>query len=115
MLTAISVGGVLGALARYGVGELLPQHPHGFPVATFGINVAGCLAIGVLMTVTEHRLLRPFLGTGVLGGFTTFSTYAVETRGLLAERPVTALLYLFGTLLAAVLATWTGTLIGQRR
>lgn len=119
MLAAVSAGGVVGALARYGIGELLPQHPHGFPVATFGINVAGCLAIGVLMALTEHRvmhrLVRPFLGTGILGGFTTFSTYAVETRGLLAERPVTALLYLFGTLLAAVVATWAGMLAGRRR
>ena len=119
LLAAVSAGGVLGALARYGVGELIPQHPHGFPLATFGINVAGCLAIGVLMALTEHRpthrLARPFLGTGVLGGFTTFSSYAVESRELFADRPVTALLYLFGTLFAAVAATWAGTLVGRFR
>lgn len=119
LLAAVAAGGVLGALARYGTGELLPQHPHGFPLATFGINVTGCLAIGVLMGLTEHRpvhrLVRPFLGTGVLGGFTTFSTYAVESRGLFADHPVTALVYLFGTLLAAVVAAWAGTLVARRR
>jgi CrcB protein len=119
LLTAVAAGGVLGALARYGTGELLRQHPGGFPLATFGINVAGCLAIGVLMGLTEdrivHRLVRPFVGTGVLGGFTTFSTYAVESRGLFADQPVTALLYLFGTLLAAVLAAWAGTALARPR
>lgn len=114
MLAAISVGGALGALARYGINSALPTAPGAFPWATFLINVLGCGLIGVLMVlITEvwvaHRLLRPFLGVGVLGGFTTFSTYAAETRALL--RPDTILLaagYLAGTLLAALLAVMLG-------
>nr|WP_063051485.1 CrcB family protein [Nocardia arthritidis] len=109
----VALGGALGALARYGLAQGLPGRPGHFPLATFVTNVAGCFVIGVLMVaVTEiwtvHRLLRPFLGVGVLGGFTTFSTYANEVRGLL--RPGTIVVaagYLAGTLLCALLATLT--------
>jgi CrcB protein len=114
VLGAIAVGGGLGAIARYGVGVLLPTVPGRFPIGTFLINVVGCLLIGVLMVlVTEvfaaHPLVRPFLGVGVLGGFTTFSTYANEVRGLLrpGDLPV-ALLYTAGTLIAALLAVIGG-------
>ncbi|HEV7652777.1 MAG TPA: CrcB family protein [Actinophytocola sp.] len=88
VLGVVALGGGLGALARYGLTVLLPTPPGGFPWATFLVNVLGCLLIGVLMVpVTEvhaaHRLVRPFLGVGVLGGFTTFSTYALEVHSLL--------------------------------
>ncbi|MEU1548590.1 CrcB family protein [Nocardia sp. NPDC005745] len=107
----VALGGALGALARYGLAQGLPGRPGHFPLATFVTNVAGCFAIGVLMVaVTEiwtvHRLLRPFLGVGVLGGFTTFSTYANEVRGLLRpDTIVVAAGYLAGTLICALLAT----------
>jgi CrcB protein len=114
VLAAVSTGGVIGALARYGLGSAFPPSPNGFPWATFGINVSGCLLIGGLMVlITDvwrtRRLLRPFLGTGLLGGYTTFSTYIVEIQHLLnggAAR--TALAYLAGTLLAAPAATYLG-------
>jgi CrcB protein len=113
VLGAIAVGGAIGALTRYGVARTWPARSGGFPWATFAINVSGCLAIGVLLVViTElratHRLARPFLGTGLLGGFTTFSTYAVETERLLRDHPVTALAYLTGTAVAALIAVQTG-------
>lgn len=111
VLAAVAAGGVLGALARYGLGVVFPRTVTGFPWATFGINVSGCLLIGVLIVLvgTQRRLLRPFLGTGVLGGYTTFSTYVVDTENLMrAGAPRTALLYLFGTLAAALLATYAG-------
>lgn len=114
VLAVISAGGALGALARYGLSVAIPVAPGQFPLATFLINVSGCLLIGVLMVlVTEvypaHPLLRPFFGVGVLGGFTTFSTYAEEVRGLLRpEWTVTGLGYLAGTIAAAVLAAWLG-------
>lgn len=108
VLPVIAAGGVLGALARNGIAVALPHQGTGFPWATFVANAVGCLLIGFLMTTTEelpsvHRMLRPFLGVGVLGGFTTFSTYAVETRQLI-ERAAGgwALLYLFGTLVVAL-------------
>jgi CrcB protein len=114
VLGVIAVGGVLGALGRYGLAVAWPHHPGTFPWSTFITNVTGCLLIGVLMVlVTEvwsaHRLLRPFLGTGVLGGYTTFSTYAVEIRQLMtAGAARTALLYLAGTLVCALVATHAG-------
>ena len=113
MLAAIALGGGLGGLARYGLALAAPAHPGRIPWGTFTANVLGCLLIGVLMVlVTEvcspHRLVRPFLGVGFLGGFTTFSTYAVEIRDLLVtgSAPL-ALGYLAGTLLSCLLATLT--------
>ncbi|AHH95170.1 fluoride efflux transporter CrcB [Kutzneria viridogrisea] len=111
VLAAIAVGGALGSLARYGLAQLLPAEPGRVPWATFTVNVVGCALIGVLMVVitevlTPHRLLRPLLGVGVLGGLTTFSTFAVEVHGLL--RPGTVLVgvaYLFGSLLCGFAAT----------
>jgi fluoride exporter len=116
-LGAIAAGGATGALCRYGLGVAAPPGPRDFPWATFVINVTGCLLIGVLIVlVTEgfpgaHPLLRPFLATGVLGGYTTFSTYAVDvTRLADAGAAGTALAYLCGTLAAALLATYLGVL-----
>lgn len=114
VLGVIAVGGGLGALARYGLAQALPTRPGHFPWGTFTTNVLGCLLIGVLMVlITEvwsaHRLVRPFLGVGILGGFTTFSTYAVETRGLLHPGAVElAFTYLAGTLIAAMLSVTAG-------
>ena len=114
MIAAVAAGGALGALARYGAGLAFTHDPGTFPLATFLVNVSGCLAIGVVIVMlTErsnaHRLARPFLATGVLGGFTTFSTYATDTHALLAAgRFGIAAAYLFGTLVAAIAATWLG-------
>lgn len=115
VLGVVAVGGALGALARYGLSVALP-HPSGrFPWATFATNVSGCLLIGILMvSLTEisgrpHRLVRPFLGVGLLGGYTTFSTYVLETQQLVvAGVPRVAALYLFGTLAAALTAVQVG-------
>jgi CrcB protein len=114
MLSVISVGGVLGSLARYGLGVVFPHGAAGFPWATFAVNVAGCGLIGVLMVCIDqlgaHRLIRPFLGVGVLGGFTTFSTYVVEVQQAVAAGAArVALAYLGGTLAAAVIAVWAGS------
>lgn len=119
VLGAIAAGGVLGALARAGAQTAVPHPPTGFPWATFGVNLAGCLLIGVLMAVLTARpagpLVRPFLGVGVLGGFTTFSTYAVDVqRTVAAGAPGTALAYLAATLVGALLAVWTGDAVAGR-
>lgn len=113
VLGAIAAGGALGAAARYLVGLGWPTPPGGFPVGTLVINVVGCGLIGILMVLvtdvfTRQRLLRPFLGTGVLGGFTTFSTYAVHIQQLVAgEHAGTALLYLVATVVGALAAVAT--------
>ncbi|GIF21654.1 CrcB protein [Actinoplanes tereljensis] len=111
VLAAISAGGVLGALARYGVAEAWPHPAGGFPWSTLVINVSGCLLIGVLMVfvtkvATDRPLLRPFLGVGFLGGYTTFSTYIVDIYQ--TTSPWAALAYLGLTLIGAMAAVWTG-------
>ncbi|WP_346122461.1 CrcB family protein [Micromonospora coerulea] len=113
VLGTIAAGGVLGALARAGVQAAFPHAPTGFPWATWGVNVTGCLLIGALMAVLTTRptgpLVRPFLGVGVLGGFTTFSAYAVDAqRAVTAGAAGTALAYLAATLVGALLAVWAG-------
>jgi fluoride exporter len=114
VLGVISTGGVLGALARYGLAVAWPHRPDQFPWATFIANVSGCLLIGALMVLitdvwAAHRLLRPFLGVGLLGGYTTFSTYTLEVQQLVtAGAARTALFYLAGTLAAALAAVYTG-------
>jgi CrcB protein len=105
---------VLGAEARYGLSVALPHSGGQWPWATLIINASGCLLIGVLMvTITEltspHRLVRPFLGVGVLGGYTTFSTYSVDIVQLLGSgHPGRALGYLVATPLVALAAVWLG-------
>lgn len=78
-----ALGGALGALARWGVATALPRDPGGWPWATLLVNLTGCLLLGVLLAVLLSRFpastwARPFLAVGVLGGYTTFSTFAVE-------------------------------------
>jgi len=109
-LAAVALGGLIGAMARYGVGLLLPHMAGTFPLGTLLINVVGGFLIGVLIDAVAARpLLRPFAVTGILGGFTTFSTYAVDAEQLLAAgRLATAGAYLVGTLAGALAATWLG-------
>ncbi|MEU0646699.1 fluoride efflux transporter CrcB [Streptomyces umbrinus] len=119
-VVAVSVGGAIGASARYGASLLWPTHTGGFPLTTFWVNVVGCFVIGAFMVViTEvwaaHRLVRPFFGTGVLGGFTTFSTYAVDIQRLVdTGHPRTALAYLAATLVAALAAVWLAVTAARR-
>jgi len=114
ILLVVAAGGALGSLGRWGIGQLLPWAADGFPWATFLENVTGALALGILMVLLldvwpPRRYARPFLGVGLLGGYTTFSTYALEIRDLLAaNRPVTAMTYLFLSLVAGLLAVWLG-------
>ena len=113
VLGATSAGGVLGTLSRYGVSVVIPYEPGKFAWATLGVNVVGCFLMGILMVLLDYArpgrpLLRPFLGVGVLGGFTTFSTYILDTIRTSAEAPRTGLAYLLGTPVAALVAVWIG-------
>ncbi|WP_245997654.1 fluoride efflux transporter FluC [Streptomyces armeniacus] len=113
VVAVVALGGAAGAAARYGAALLWPTAPGAFPWTTLAVNAVGCAVIGVFMVVISevwaaHRLVRPFFGTGVLGGFTTFSTYAVDAERLVdvgAAR--TALAYLGLTLLVALAAVWS--------
>lgn len=108
----VGLGGAAGAAARFGVAQAFAAR-QGFPWATFGINVAGSLALGLLMgafpSPEEAWRLRALLGIGFCGGFTTFSTFSYETLVLLQRgSPVSALLYAFGSVTIGVLAAWIG-------
>ena len=107
LLAAVAVGGALGAVARWGLGEAFPE-TSGFPWTTFGINVAGAFVLALLPAVAavrRNRTLALGLGPGVLGGFTTLSTYAEQSRSLLADgRGVLAASYVLGTLAVCLAA-----------
>src|SRR4051812_7146562 len=87
-LGAIFAGGFAGAAARAEIGEILPHDPGAWPWATLLVNVAGAFLLGYLVTRLQERLplsayRRPFAGTGVCGGLTTFSTMQVEVLQML--------------------------------
>jgi CrcB protein len=109
----VALGGAIGALARWGLAAAIQRPGLAFPLGTLVINVLGCLAIGVVMALVEERAsispeTRLFLAVGILGSFTTFSTFGFETIALLRDREhLLAFLSVAGNLgigLAAVVA-----------
>lgn len=89
-LFLLAAGGAAGTLARYGVSVWADRAARGvFPAGTMAVNLAGCFLIGVFWALFERSLVSPgqrlFLMTGFLGGFTTFSTFGLETFALLRE------------------------------
>lgn len=91
----VAVGGATGALARWWITEAVPHSTAGaWPWATFLTNLTGCLLLGLVLAWINarrdrwsqrwSRLARPLVASGILGGYTTFSTYAVEIRGMAA-------------------------------
>ena len=119
VLAVIAVGGMLGASARYGIAEALPTDPTGFPWATFWTNLSGSFLLGLLLVVVLERFppgryLRPFAATGVLGAFTTMSTYEVEIALLVKDgHAATGLLYGVGSLLAGLVLAYAGVHVGR--
>ena len=110
----IAVGGALGSLGRWGVAKLLPDRAGELPWSVLLVNLTGSLLLGVLAALMltvwrDVRYVRPFLGVGVLGGYTTFSTYALDGHDLLAAgRPAVALAYLAGSVVAGLVAVAVG-------
>ncbi len=112
LLPVVAVGGALGATLRYALGEWFPHHD-GFPWTTFAINVTGAFLLALLPALGPVRRSVAWtaaLGPGLLGGYTTLSAYAEETRALLADgRAGLAAAYVVATLVACcavvVLAT----------
>ena len=116
----VALGGVVGSLLRYQASLIWPNPPGSFPTTILLVNLLGCLVIGVFLTLiterwTAHRLVRPFFGTGVLGGFTTFSTYSLDIVTLVRlGSPVQAATYLLLTAIGAMLAVGLGMLTTRR-
>ena len=119
-VTAVFVGGGIGATLRYFLGGAVYRFMGSdFPYGTLLINVMGCFFIGFLMSLFDERFvvhptMRSFLTIGILGGFTTFSTFSFETMALLREgnylRGTANVVY---TILNGLGATWLGTVIGK--
>lgn len=114
-ILVIGLGGFVGAVSRYGVGVAVHRHlDTSFPYGTFVVNFLGCLVLGGLLHWgTERAALSPhwhlFLTIGVLGAFTTFSTFGYETVGLLQSARWTAAgLNVVGNVLLGLSAVWLG-------
>jgi CrcB protein len=119
-LAAVTVGGIAGSLARYEAGVRWHTKPGAFPWTTFWINVVGCAGIGVVLVLVSEvwprrRLVQPLLATGFLGGFTTFSAYAVDSQRLFRTGHAgTAWANLFVTLGSALVAVTVSTVVTRR-
>jgi CrcB protein len=119
-LGAIFAGGFIGAALRAEVGELVPHHPGAWPWATLLVNVAGAFLLGYFVTRLQERLplsayRRPFLGTGICGGLTTFSTMQVELLQMLdAGRGGLALAYASVSVLAGFAGVFVATNLVRR-
>jgi CrcB protein len=113
-----ALGGALGALARWAA-TALPSSPGGWPWATLLVNLTGCLLLGLLIAVVavrlpEARWPRPFLAVGVLGGFTTFSAFAVEVvEQVDAGAALLAAAYVLASVVGGIGAVALGARAGQ--
>ena len=116
----VALGGAFGAAARYGVSLALPTREGGWPLATFLINVSGSFLIGVLAAWLATRdatgePMRLLLGVGVLGGFTTFSAYSLETMRMIERSDfVGASTYAIGSVIAGLIAVGLGLFLARR-
>ena len=119
MLVAVAVGGFLGALGRYELGLAWATPAGHFPWTTFTINVSGGFLLGLVLTVLLERVgatryIRPFFCVGVLGAWTTMSTFAAEGDLLVKDgHAATAVLYALGTLVVGITATWIGVALAR--
>lgn len=120
---AVGVGGFLGSLARYGLSGLVHRHLPGatFPYGTLTVNLLGCLVIGLLTGASESRQVfrpeaRAFLLIGLLGGFTTFSTFGYETFAMLREGASVRAAFNAGAhVILGLLLVWLGHALATAR
>lgn len=119
VVAAVGVGGIVGALARYLVFLAFPSPANQIPWATVGINLSGSFVLGFLLVLLAEqfprgRLARPLIGTGVIGAYTTFSTFMIEAVQLArAGRPLQAAVYVAISLVGGLAAVAVG-MVGAR-
>ena len=109
----VGLGGFVGSVLRYLIGLLPYEHSSGFPLKTFFINIVGAFLIGAVAALASRNSLSPrlalFLKVGICGGFTTFSSFALESQQLVDKgSAVTAALYMGLSLLLGILACLAG-------
>lgn len=118
----VVIGGAAGSLTRHGVSEWL-NPGHRFPLGTFAVNVSGSFVLGALLATLllrgddtgRHHQVRLLLGTGFLGGFTTYSALAVETETLLrSDHVALGLSYALVSVVAGLVAALAGVALGRR-
>ncbi len=114
-LILIAIGGALGSVCRYGLSTAVQRFASPFfPFGTFAVNVAGCLLFGIIMGAARERFVlgpsaRAFLLIGILGGFTTFSTFTYETFALLQDGELLrGFANAAGQLICGLAALWAG-------
>ncbi len=118
-LLAVALGGGIGSALRYGVNfVVVARFGAGFPLGTFLINITGSLLIGIVAEIAATSsvgmapLLRLFLAVGVLGGYTTFSTFALDTVTLVGDRTLgMATLYVLASVALGVVAAFAGQVL----
>jgi len=119
VLAAVSLGGALGAPARYGIAQVVYITPGTFPWGTFWINISGSFALGFILVLLLERFppsryIRPFVATGFLGAYTTYSTVAVESDLLVKNGHwAVAAAYTAGSFAAGFLAVWAGLVLAR--
>jgi CrcB protein len=115
LIALVAAGGAAGTLIRYAAGREWPTAAGDFPWTTLAVNLAGAFLLGLLGSMTGRRRpsnlwRRPLIGTGLLGGMTTFSTMAVEAVRLIErDRAATAAAYLAASAVLGVAAAYAGT------
>lgn len=120
LVLLVFVGGGIGSVARYAMATALQRTlPGPFPVGTFAVNLLGCFAIGLVGALGLERAAispeaRTFIMVGILGGFTTFSSFAWESLGLLTVRDlIRASLYVGGSVLCGLIGAFLGRSLGR--
>lgn len=119
-IVAVGIGGFLGAILRYGVGQWV-QAEDGFPIGTLGVNLLGCLVLAWFYTMAANRWkvhphVKLGLGTGLIGAFTTFSTFSVETLTMITQHQLPyAALYVLVSVIGGVGLAFTGARLAQLR
>jgi fluoride exporter len=116
----IGLGGAIGSVCRYGLSSFIYRIlGDRFPYGTMTVNILGCFAIGLLMMLFDERWLvqpnvRLFLTVGILGGFTTFSTFSYETIEIFRGGNISfGLLNMLGSIVLCLGATWAGSIAGK--